>query len=142
MSNKAASHPFPPAPAGQKRFMIYLEEKPDEDDLQVKLIAGRMEKVDGCNRHFIGGKIEEKTLQGWGYNYYDVTMGPTAGTLMMPLGEAAEKKEKFVSINNEEFVRYNSKLPIVVYAPENAIIRYKVVGVVLGGQDGITAKEQ
>lgn len=142
MPSDKNSHPFPPAPAGQKRYMIYLEEQPNEDELKVLLIPGRMEKVDGANRHFIGGRIEEKTLDGWGYNYYNVTLGPLAGTMMMPFGDAAEKRQRFVPINNEELVRYNSKLPIVVYVPENAVLKYKIWGVVKGGQDGLDAKVQ
>lgn len=138
----AETNPFPPAPAGQKRYMIRLDPKDNEDDFKVLLVPGRIEKVDGANRHMMGGKIEEKTLQGWGYNYYEVTLGPVAGTMMMPMGPAAEKKDRFVGMYNENYIRYNSKLPIVVYTPENCVLKYKIWGVVKGDGDGLDAKAE
>eukprot|EP00796_Vickermania_ingenoplastis_P000964 gene964-561_t len=141
----ATKDPFPPAPAGQKRYKIHLEPKENEEDFKVELMAGRMEMVDGANFHRLMGNIEEKDLEGWGYTYYQVTLGPkgsVASTRMMPLGEAAEKREKFLHLYMENPVRYNSKLPIVVYMPEDGILRYKIWGVAQGGREGLEAKAE
>eukprot|EP00796_Vickermania_ingenoplastis_P000961 gene961-558_t len=144
-SSMATKDPFPPAPAGQKRYKIHLEPKENEEDFKVELMAGRMEMVDGANFHRLMGNIEEKDLEGWGYTYYQVTLGPkgsVASTRMMPLGEAAEKREKFLHLYMENLVRYISKLPIVVYMPEDGILRYKIWGVAQGGREGLEAKAE
>lgn len=133
--------PYPEPTADQKRYVIFLDPKGDNEELneyKIQLIPGRMEAVDGANHHRIGGKIEEKNIEGWGYNYYVVTMGPTMGTLMMPFGEAAEKKPRFVAMHSDELLRYNSKLPLVVYVPKNAELRYNIWTVSSGGE-GIAA---
>lgn len=46
---------------------------------------------------------------------------------MMGCGDQAPK-ESFVTTNlgDEAFVRYNSKLPIVVYAPKDMDVKYRV----------------
>ncbi|CAD2221912.1 Ecotin, putative [Angomonas deanei] len=134
--------PYPAPTADQKRYVIYLDKKEDEDyDYKVELIPGRVEMVDGANHHFIGGKIEQKTVEGWGYSYHVVQLGPMAGTRMRPLGDAAEKRPKFVAMGGADLIRYNSKLPIVVYVPKNAELRYRIWSAT-GGVEGIAAKEE
>lgn len=119
--------PYPEPTADQKRYVIYLEPKEEEDmNYKVELIPGRIENVDSCNNHTMGGSMKEESVKGWGYSYHVVTLGPTAGTLMMAFGEAAERKPRFVGCRSLPFVRYNSKLPIVVYVPKNAELRYKI----------------
>eukprot|EP00796_Vickermania_ingenoplastis_P000963 gene963-560_t len=136
----ATKDPFPSAPAGQKRYKIHLEPKENEEDFKVELMAGRMEMVDGANRYRLNGNIEEKDLEGWGYTYYQVTLGRTVGTLMMPMGEAATKRMKFVKLHTKPTIPYNSKLPIVVYMPEDGILRYKIWGVAQGKEKDVTAQ--
>jgi ecotin len=49
-----------------------------------------------------------------------------AGTLMAA-DPAAPKEERFVALGGEPYlVRYNSRLPLVVYVPEGVIVRYRV----------------
>lgn len=119
--------PYPKPSENQRRFVIFLDEKEAElENYRLQLLPGRVENVDGANRHFVCGEVKEETIEGWGYNYYVVTMGPTAGTLMMPFGDAAKKTPKFVPMNNTELIRYNSKLPVVVLVPKDAELRYKI----------------
>jgi len=127
----AAEHPelkaFPAAREGMQRFVIVLphKERGDEDDFRVELIAGRTTLTDGVNRVRLGSRIETRNLQGWGYTYYEVT-GPsqTLSTLMAP-PEGAPQVETFVTAA-PVLVRYNSRLPIVVYAPSGYEIRYRI----------------
>lgn len=117
---------FPQAQEGQKRLVIHLEPKDNEDAFKVELIPGRVEKVDSVNHHFIGGKIQKKTLDGWGYEYYMVSLqkGGVAST-RMGLGDETNLVDKFVS-SKPKMIRYNSKLPIVVYLPEEAELHYQL----------------
>ena len=84
-------------------------------------------ETDSVNRHFLGGSIEEKTIEGWGYTRYVVeSLGPMAGTLMAaPPG--SPMIEKFVTVSGEPYlIPYNSRLPIVVYVPEDGEVRYRI----------------
>lgn len=116
---------YPKAEQGMVKHTIVLEEKTDESNYLVKLKFGREEVID-CNQHFLmGGKIEKKVLEGYGYNYYTFEgSDKMASTLMACSTQAKTKKDVFY--NSEETIRYNSKLPIVIYAPKEVFINYSV----------------
>lgn len=112
--------PFPEAKAGMVRHVIFLPQKSDEDKLKIEIIPGKVMNVD-CNQHTLMGKIEEKDVQGWGYTYYEFTSnGQTRSTMMMC---NKPKEDRFVSAQTK-LIRYNSKLPIVIYTPEGYEIKY------------------
>lgn len=119
--------PYPAAEEGMTRHVLELTARDDEDSAKVEIIVGKTVMTDGVNRHFFGGKLETRTVEGWGYSYHILPkLGPMAGTLMAaPPG--APKKETFVRLGGEPFlVRYNSKLPVVVYVPEGCEVRYRI----------------
>lgn len=118
---------FPPAEEGMVRYVLQLPQQDDESAFRVELIAGRTVAVDEGNRYFFGGKIEEETMAGWGFPRYVVSpLGPMAGT-RMAIDPNAPKVNRFVTLGGEPyFIRYNSRLPIVVYAPEDVEVRYRV----------------
>jgi len=73
----------------------------------------------------LGETIEARTLEGWGYPYYEVS-GPsvTVSTLMAP-PEGAPQVKTFVKAAPLQ-IHYNSRLPIVVYAPLGYEVRYRI----------------
>ena len=117
---------YPAADKGMSRFVLHLPEIADEAGAKVELIVGREEDTDGVNIVHLGGKIEESDVRGWGYPRYDVTVGPGMSTLIgVPPGQPTVKK--FVTLaGNPYLVRYNSKLPVVVYVPEGYELRYRI----------------
>ena len=124
MSQDDDLKPWPAAESGETRFVIRLPEMQDETAHGVELIIGRQLEVD-CNRHWFGGKLERQVISGWGYPLYRLASvaGP-ASTMMACPGE--EKSMAFVAVNLEDpFLRYNSKLPIVVYVPDGFSVRYR-----------------
>ena len=118
---------FPPAGEGMVRYVLELPKQADESDHMVELIVGKTVRVDAQNRYFFGGRIEAETIAGWGYTKYTVSkIGPMAGTLMA-VDPNAPEVERFVTLGGEPYlVRYNSRLPIVIYIPEAAEVRYRI----------------
>ena len=118
---------YSPAGAGMVRHVLHLPKQADEYAFKVELIVGKTVQVDGVNTYFFAGRIEEKIIEGWGFPRYDVSkLGPMAGTLMA-VEPDAPKVNRFVAIGGEPFlIRYNSQLPVVVYAPEGVEVRYRI----------------
>ena len=120
-----ALKPYPVAPEGLIRHVIDLPAQADEADRRVELIAGKTLEVD-CNHHSLGGQWQEKTVEGWGYNYYELgQVGPARSTLMACPDNS--RRQAFVPVGGEPLlVRYNSKLPLVIYAPADVEVRYRI----------------
>jgi len=118
---------FPPAEEGMVRHVLQLPKQDDESAFKVELIVGKTVQVDERNSYFFAGKIEEETIKGWGFPRYNVSkLGPMAGTLMA-IDPNAPKVNRFIRLGGEPYlIRYNSRLPIVVYAPEGVEVRYRI----------------
>ena len=117
--------PWPSADAGETRYVIRLPELEDESGRRVELRIGKDLEID-CNRHWFGGKLERDVIAGWGYPMYRLVdvAGPASSMMACP---EQEKRVAFVAVNlDDAFVRYNSKLPIVVYVPEGFVVRYRI----------------
>jgi len=125
-----ADHPelkaFPAAKEGMERFVIVLDPRDGkEDSLKVELIPGRVMLTDGVNLMRLGTTLEPRPLIGWGYTYYEITGNDVAMSTMMAPPENGQQVEAFVP-GTSLLVRYNSRLPLVIYAPENYEIRYRI----------------
>jgi ecotin len=120
-----ALKPYPAASAGYNRHVIELPAKTNEAEHKVELIAGKTLEVD-CNQQRLGGQWQEKTVEGWGYSYYQLSqVGPAMSTLMACPDNS--RKQAFVPVGGEPLlVRYNSKLPLVIYAPTEVQVRYRI----------------
>lgn len=109
------------------RYVLQLPKQEDETTLKVQLIVGKNVETDDVNRHFFGGKIEEETIKGWGFTRYVVNkLGPLSGTLMA-VDPDAPKTAQFISLAGDPFlIRYNSRMPIVLYLPAGTEARYRI----------------
>jgi ecotin len=118
---------FPPAEAGMVRHVLHLPKQADESAFKLELIVGRTVLLDAHNRYFFGGRIHKEDIKGWGYPRYVVgALGPMAGT-QMAVDPDAPKVERFIALAGEPYlIRYNSRLPVVVYVPEGTEVRYRV----------------
>lgn len=117
--------PYPKAEDGFTRQVIHLPQKSHEENFKVEVLAGKTLTVD-CNRQRLGGSLDEKTLEGWGYPYYRIekVSGPASTMMACPDGK---KQSAFVPVIGDGFVlRYNSKLPIVIYTPKDVEVRYRI----------------
>ena len=118
---------FPPAGDGAIRYVIALPKHEDESAFKVELIIGKIVMTDAINRYFFGGTLETESIPGWGFDRYILRkLGPMAGTLMA-VDPNAPQVERFISIGGEaRLLRYNSRLPLVVYVPAGVEVRYRL----------------
>jgi ecotin len=133
-ADKSASVPamdhlkaFPPPKMGMVRHVLHLPAQGDESLYKVELIVGKTVETDPHNRYFFTGRIESENIQGWGFTRYVIkALGPMAGT-RMAIPPNTPKAFRFITLSGEPyFIGYNSQLPIVVYAPEAAEVRYRI----------------
>jgi ecotin len=128
--------PYPAPAAGERRWVIQLPGvlppagdpgfSRSPDDWRVQLIVGKEEEVD-CNSRSRGGRMRSETLRGWGYTVYRVSgVGPMVSTRMgCPADQP--KRRAFVPVGSRPFVvPYNASLPIVVYAPRDLEVRWRL----------------
>lgn len=118
--------PYPEAKLGQVRHVIWLPTQKNEDLYRVELVPGKQMLTD-CNTRSMAGKLSEHSLKGWGYGFFQLegVAGPVSTMMACPPGQ--EQVERFVSVQVENaLVRYNSKLPVVVYTPADIELRYRI----------------
>jgi ecotin len=116
---------FPQPAAGQQRAVIALPALDNEAGARVELMIGKTLPTD-CNQQWFGGELTAEDVKGWGYTYYRLTdvKGP-ASTLMACPAQAPQ--QRFVQVRGDgQLLRYNSRLPLVVYVPEGFEVRYRV----------------
>ena len=118
---------FPAAEEGMVRYVLQLPKQHDESAFKVELMVGKTVQVDERNRYFFGGKLEAENIKGWGFTRYQVSkLGPMAGT-RMAVDPSAPKVSRFIALGGDPYIiRYNSRLPIVVYVPEGVEVRYRI----------------
>jgi len=114
---------YPEAVAGQKRHVLILPAEANEEELKVEIIVGQTKTID-CNSHVLGGQLDERVVEGWGYSYYAIDR-ITAGASTLMGCPAGSEREAFVSLPQQTIVRYNSRLPVVIYTPDNSEVRYR-----------------
>ncbi|AUX94047.1 serine protease inhibitor ecotin [Mixta gaviniae] len=117
--------PYPAAEKGQVRQVIYLPPQQHEDRYKVELLIGKTLERD-CNRVMLGAETEQRTLEGWGYDYLVVKrLSPPASTQMM-CPDKRTRREFVAAHLPQGLQRYNSKLPIVIYTPADVEVKYRL----------------
>ena len=118
---------FPAADDGMQRHIIVLphKERGEDNSFKVEIVSGKTMLTDGVNQMRLGNAIEPQLLKGWGYTYYEVTGKGLAMSTMMAAPEGSSQVESFVS-GKSILIAYNSRLPVVIYAPAGYEIRYRI----------------
>jgi len=118
--------PYPPADDGYKRMVIHLPALADEDDNKLEIIIGKTLKVD-CNRHWFGGQLVEEIAKGWGFPYFILKSVTGPASTLMACSPDRREQEAFVQVRSDQgLLRYNSKLPVVVYVPVDFEVHYRI----------------
>lgn len=114
---------FPTAEPGYQRHVILLPRLDDEDLHKVELVGGKTLPVD-CNVHGMDGQFNQNDVPGWGYTYWVLESRQQVRSTMMMCPDAT-KHDAFVQTESV-LIRYNSRLPVVVFVPEGLSLRWRV----------------
>ena len=118
--------PYPPAASGERRWFIHVETPAGVGaDQRVELIIGRSMEVD-CNRHLLQGSLVEDTVAGWGYPMFRVTGGRQVVSTRMACPGQARRRQFVVLGGKPTLVPVNPRLPIVVVAPQELEVRWRL----------------
>ena len=113
---------YPKTMQGYKQIVIQLPIEKNEENLKIELFIG-IEKMVDCNNHTLEGKSTEKNIDGGAYNYFMVeSTGVSLSTKMACLDPPTRKFVTMPPILSS----YNSKLPIVIYVPQNIEVKYRI----------------
>lgn len=119
---------FPAAGDGQQRWLIWLTADPDNTDeasLRVEVRVGLRAEVDGVNRHRLSGELHKRSVEGWGFDSYNYEgESQVASTRMGTRGATVQSALVWTT---SQLVRYNSRLPLVVYMPSHLCLSYRVL---------------
>ena len=127
----SAEHPqlkaFPETVDGMNRFVIVLphKERGEDRNFKVELIPAKKMLSDGVNLMRLASSIIAQPLKGWGYTYHIVKGNSMAISTMMAVPEDTKQIEKLIQ-GTSITIPYNSRLPIVIYAPAEYQIQYRL----------------
>jgi ecotin len=118
--------PYPPAEDGYKRMVIHLQPLADEDANKLEIIIGKTLKVD-CNRQWFIGHLSEEIAKGWGFPYFILKSVTGPASTLMACPPDKKEQEAFVQVRGDgSLLRYNSKLPVVMYVPVDFEVHYRI----------------
>ena len=124
VKNLEAAYPEPPAGMERKVVLLPHVKRGDDAAIQVEILVGREIETDGVNSYRFGGTINEQTIKGWGFSYYEVDgrLEHAASTL---IGGPTNPAPRFVP-GPSRLIRYNSRLPLVVMVPAGCELRWRL----------------
>lgn len=117
--------PYPQASEGYVRYAINLPPLANENNARVELLIGKEINVD-CNVKRLTGTIKQEELKGWGYSYYVVENVNSGISTMMACLKSTNKTEFVTVDHNLGWLDYNSRLPIMIYAPNDIQVKYRI----------------
>jgi ecotin len=107
--------------------VIRLPEQANEDELKVEILVGKTLTLDVVNHYWFEGSLIQETIEGWGYPLWTVEVGKEMAGTMMAVPEDAPRTPRLVPVRFDDgLIRYNSKLPLVVYLPTGFETRYRI----------------
>lgn len=125
-NDKPVDHMYPEQIDGLVKHTFVLEQVEQEADRLIEIMVSKtVETTDTCNRLALASSIDKGTVQGWGYSYYTVSADTGVASTMMAC-DNTEVVEREVFAARGDLYNYNSKIPLVIYAPEGVTVNYRV----------------
>ncbi|CAH7428470.1 hypothetical protein VCHA53O466_50495 [Vibrio chagasii] len=124
-AEKAPDHMYPESIGDNLvKHTFVLPTLEDESEAKVEVRASILTNVD-CNTRNLGNFIVG-TVEGWGYSYLSLENLNVSSTMMHCHESERSNTQERVWTPKGELHRYNSKLPLVVYAPDGADVDFRV----------------
>ena len=118
-----ATKMYPAPEKGLVQHILTLPKLDNESLYKVEIEIGQTQMVD-CNKHGLRGELNEHTIKGWGYNYYQVDSVSEGPSTMMACLKMATS-EQFVRIPKTLMLDYDSRLPKIFYLPTGTELRFR-----------------
>lgn len=115
--------PFPLPDAGQVRHVIQVPARSDEPRIQVEIQVGKTLTID-CNHYAFGGELVEHHVPGWGYDYFAYGKEHPLVSTEKACPPDSERSAFVQAVDANRMLRYNSRMPIVIYTPADIEVRY------------------
>ena len=119
----AALAPFPQPESGQARNVILLPPRAEEQRLQVEVQVGKTLTID-CNHYAFGGELAEHHVPGWGYDFFVYGKEHPLVATEKACPPDSERRAFVQAVDANRMLRYNSRIPIVIYTPADMEVRY------------------
>ena len=121
--NNAALAPFPQPESGQVRHVIQLPPRAEEQRFQVEIQVGKTLTID-CNHYAFGGELVEHHVPGWGYDFFMYGKEHPLVSTEKACPPDSERSAFVQAVDANRMLRYNSRMPIVIYTPSDMEVRY------------------
>lgn len=110
---------------GFERHIVFLPPLDNEEEInrKVELIPGKNMKVE-CSNYRLDGKMETEQVTGFGYDYLVFNTDESL-VLKDEKCKKVHRQERFIE-GEKQMISYNSRLPIVIYAPIGIEFHYKI----------------
>ena len=117
--------PFPRPDADQTRHVIHVPPRSDEPLYQVEIQVGKTLTVD-CNHYAFGGELTEHHVPNWGYDYFVYSREHPLVSTEMACPPDSERTLFIQAVDANRMLRYNSRMPIVLYTPRDMEVKYQL----------------
>ena len=115
---------FPEEISGYTRHVIRLPKL--ENEAKLELLPAKVIKADTCNRTFASVDVEQTSIPGWGYSYLTIKDFHQGGSTMMACPDGEADVKVFANHNKLTNIRYNDRMPLVVYVEDGLSLDYKI----------------
>ena len=117
-------HMFPESLPGYTRHVIRLPKLTGEARLE--LLPGKMIQADTCNRIAASVEVNKESIKGWGYSYLTISNFKVGGSTMMACPDGKAEVKVLASNNQLKDLRYNDRMPKVVFVEDGLSLDYKI----------------
>ncbi len=116
---------YPTVRAELNRHVIWLDPQQDEQQLKVEIVATKQHMKD-CNRGSFRADFSQKYLKDGSHIYYQI--GPTDRYISTLMGcpHVRYLGDSPVHFSGESMLPYYSHTPIIVYAPQEIQVSYRI----------------
>lgn len=121
--------PYPDPKENEVRNVIWLKKFRNEENYKIEIISFK-KGVRDCNQTSYQTTLSRNTLEGWGYSYFTINnldeINPVSTMLPCASPEIYLADIPVALTGSESMLRYNSKLPLVIYAPKDIQVKVKI----------------